>query len=187
MIDSEVKRAVELLRRGGIILYPTDTVWGIGCDATLPEAVAKIYALKGSVNKKGMIVLLDSPDRLLRYIKSVPDVAWDLFDMAEKPLTLILPGGQNVAPNLIPDEGTLAIRIPHHDFCRDVVAALGHPLVSTSANFSGEPTPLCFDDIADGIVRGVDLVVDRSEEGNPTGQASSIMMIGEGGVFKIIR
>jgi len=187
MMQQEIDNTLEVLRRGGIILYPTDTVWGIGCDATSAEAVDKIYLLKGSVNKKGMIVLLDRPESVGRYIRRVPDVAWDLFELADKPLTLILPDGMGVAPNLIPDEGTLAVRIPRHDFCREVVRRLGHPLVSTSANFSGGTTPVGFDDIDEGIKQGVDYVVSPECECNPTRSASSIMMIGEGGEFKILR
>lgn len=187
MMQDEVNRAVEVLRAGGIILYPTDTVWGIGCDATNAEAVAKIYALKGSVNKKGMIVLLDKPINVVRYVHSVPEIAWDLIELSDKPLTLILDGAVGVAPNLIPEEGSLAIRVADHDFCRRVVGRLGRPLVSTSANFSGEPTPTEFADIAEGIKAGVDYVAPLEVEGSPTRKASSIMILHENGEFKILR
>ena len=187
MIQDEVNRAVEVLRAGGVILYPTDTVWGIGCDATNAEAVAKIYALKGSVNKKGMIVLLDKPINVARYVRTVPEIAWDLIELSDKPLTLILDGAVGVAPNLIPEEGSIAVRVADHDFCRRVVGKLGRPLVSTSANFSGEPTPACFGDIAEGIKEGVDYVAPVEVEGNPTRQASSIMILHENGEFKILR
>lgn len=186
-MQDEVNRAVEVLRRGGIILYPTDTVWGIGCDATNLEAVERIYRLKGSVNKKGMIVLLDTPAAVGKYIRRVPEVAYDLMELTDKPLTLILDGAVGVAENLIPEEGSLAVRVPDHDFCRRVVGKLRRPLVSTSANFSGEPTPVKFSDIVDGIKEGVDMVVSPQFEGNPTRQASSIMMIKEDGEFKILR
>ena len=187
MIQEEVNRAVEVLKRGGIILYPTDTVWGIGCDATNEAAVERIYTLKGSVNKKGMIVLLDTPATVGRYIRRVPEVAYDLMELTDKPLTLILDGAVGVAPNLIPEEGSLAVRVPDHDFCRRVVGRLGRPLVSTSANFSGEPTPLRFEDIVAGIKEGVDMVVSPAFEGKPTRKASSIMSIKEDGEFKILR
>lgn len=186
-MQEEVNRAVEVLRRGGIILYPTDTVWGVGCDATNPEAVERIYRLKGSVNKKGMIVLLDTPAAVGKYIRRVPEVAYDLMELTDKPLTLILDGAVGVAENLIPEEGSLAVRVPDHDFCRRVVGKLRRPLVSTSANFSGEPTPVKFSDIVDGIKEGVDMVVSPQFEGNPTRRASSIMMIKEDGEFKILR
>lgn len=187
MIQEEVNKAVEVLKRGGIILYPTDTVWGIGCDATNSEAVAKIYALKGSVNKKGMIVLVDTAVNVGRYIRRVPEVAYDLMELTDKPLTLILDGAVGVAENLIPEEGSLAVRVPDHDFCRRVVARLRRPLVSTSANFSGEPTPTRFEEIVEGIKEGVDMIIDPRFEGNPTRKPSSIMMIKEDGEFKILR
>ena len=186
-MQEEVYKAVEVLRRGGIILYPTDTVWGIGCDATNAEAVDRIYKLKGSVNKKGMIVLLDTPAAVGRYIRRVPEVAYDLMELTDKPLTLILDGAVGVAENLIPEEGSLAVRVPDHDFCRRVVGRLGRPLVSTSANFSGEATPTIFKEIAAGIKEGVDMVVDPKFEGHPTRKASSIMIIKKDGEFKILR
>ena len=186
-MQEEINRAVEVLRKGGIILYPTDTVWGIGCDATNEQAVQNIYDLKGSVNKKGMIVLLDTPAAVGKYIRRVPEVAYDLMELTDKPLTLILDGAVGVAPNLIPEEGSLAVRVPDHEFCRRLVGRLGRPLVSTSANFSGEATPTRFRDIVEGIKEGVDMVIDPKFEGNPTRQASSIMMIKEDGEFKILR
>ncbi|MBO5660955.1 MAG: threonylcarbamoyl-AMP synthase [Tidjanibacter sp.] len=187
MIIEEVNRAVEVLRRGGIILYPTDTVWGIGCDATNAEAVERIYRLKGSVNKKGMIVLVDTPANVGRYIRRVPEVAYDLMELTDKPLTLILDGAVGVAENLIPEEGSLAVRVPDHEFCRLAVGRLRRPIVSTSANLSGEATPTRFGEIVEAIKEGVDMVVDPRWEGNPTRKASSIMMIKEDGEFKILR
>ncbi len=186
-MQEEISKAVEVLRRGGIILYPTDTVWGIGCDATNPEAVQRIYSLKGSVNKKGMIVLLDTPANVGRYIRRVPEVAYDLMELTDKPLTLILDGAVGVAENLIPEEGALAVRVPDHEFCRRLVGRLGRPLVSTSANFSGEATPTRFAEIVEGIKEGVDMVINPTFEGKPTRKASSIMMIKEDGEFKILR
>lgn len=187
MLQEEINKAVEVLRSGGVILYPTDTVWGIGCDATNAEAVERIYKLKGSVNKKGMIVLVDEPTTVGRYIKHVPEVAWDLLELSDKPLTLILDGAVGVAPNLIPEEGSLAVRVADHDFCRGVVRRLRRGLVSTSANFSGEPTPTTFGEIAEGIKSGVDHIVSTAVEGNPTRKASSIMVLHEDGSFKILR
>lgn len=186
-MQEEINRAVEVLKRGGIILYPTDTVWGIGCDATNEAAVERIYTLKGSVNKKGMIVLLDTPAAVGKYIRRVPEVAYDLMELTDKPLTLILDGAVGVAANLIPEEGSLAVRVPDHDFCRRLVSRLGRPLVSTSANFSGEPTPLRYEDIVAGIREGVDMVISPAFEGKPTRKASSIMSIKENGEFKILR
>ena len=140
-LQQEVEATVEVLRKGGIILYPTDTVWGIGCDATDEEAVARIYALKRSENKKSMLVLCGSADMAVRYVNRAPGIAFEVQEMATSPLTLILPGATGVAPNLIPEEGTLGIRIPDHEFCREVLRRFNRHIVSTSANISGEPAP----------------------------------------------
>lgn len=186
-MDNEIKKAVEVLRRGGLILYPTDTVWGIGCDATNAEAVERIYRLKRSENKKSMLVLVDTVDNAARYVNKAPAVAWELMEVSDKPLTLILPGGCGVASNLLPEEGTLGIRVPRHEFCRRLIGRLGRPLVSTSANISGEPTPTRFEEIAEEIRDGVDMTIDPAFEGEATRKASSIIMLGEGGEVKIIR
>lgn len=186
-IEQEVAHAVDVMRHGGIILYPTDTVWGLGCDARNAEAVARIYDLKQSVNKKSMIVLCGSADMVVRYVNRAPGIAFEVMDMACSPLTLILPGATGLAENLIPEEGTLGVRIPDHDFCRRMIAALGRPVVSTSANISGEETPTTLAEVPRGIVEGVDYVVDPRFEGHPTKKASSIILFNEKGEFKIIR
>lgn len=186
-MKDQIARAVQVLRNGGLILYPTDTVWGIGCDATNAKAVDRIYALKRSVNKKSMIVLVGDVDSVGRYVNGAPAVAWDLLETATSPLTLILSGAANVAENLVPDEGTLGVRVPDHEFCRQLLHSFGRPLVSTSANISGEPAPVDFDGIAEDIRAGVDLVVDPRFEGKPTRKPSSIIAIDESGLFKIIR
>lgn len=189
--DSEMQReadeAVRVLRQGGILLYPTDTVWGIGCDATSAEAVARIYALKRSENKKSMLVLCASPDMVVRYVDRAPAIAFEVMELATRPLTLILPGATKVAPNLIPDEGTLGVRVPDHEFCRRILRGLGRPIVSTSANLSGEPAPVGLQDVAREIIDGVDFVVNPRFEGKPTRKPSSIIAFGEGGEVKIIR
>ena len=186
-LDQEVAEAVRILRQGGIILYPTDTVWGIGCDATNAEAVDRIYRLKHSENKKSMLVLCASADMVVRYVNRAPGIAFEVMEMATTPLTAILPGAVGVAPNLIPDEGTLGVRIPDHEFCRRMLRALGRPIVSTSANISGQPTAVGLQDVAREIVDGVDFVVNPRFEGKPTRKASSIIAFGEGGEVKIIR
>lgn len=186
-MKEQIEKAVEILRKGGVILYPTDTVWGIGCDATNPEAVERIYRLKRSENKKSMLVLVDKPDNVMRYVSDVPAVAWDLIELSEKPLTLILPGAHGVAANLIPEEGTLGIRVPRMEFCQKLIHRLGRPLVSTSANISGEPTPARFAEISKEIKEGVDLVVDSQYERGATNAPSSIIALGSGGEIKIIR
>ena len=137
--EDDIRQAVEVMRRGGVILYPTDTVWGIGCDATNAEAVARIYRIKQRDDSKAMICLVDSDARVQRYVRDVPSVAWDLFEYADKPTTLILDGAVNLAPNLVGGDGSIAIRITREDFSRELCYRMQKPVVSTSANISGEP------------------------------------------------
>ena len=186
-MEQEVQQAVEVLRAGGLILYPTDTVWGIGCDATNAEAVQKIYTLKRSENKKSMLVLCADADRVVRYVNRAPAIAFEVAEMATTPLTLILPGAAGLAPNLIPEEGTLGVRIPDHAFCQAMLRRFGKPIVSTSANLSGEPAPKGLAEVARAIIDGVDFVVNPRFEGKPTRKPSSIISFNERGEFKIIR
>lgn len=186
-MEREIELALEVLRKGGIILYPTDTVWGIGCDATNAEAVAKIYALKRSENKHSMLVLCKDADMVVRYVNKAPGIAFEVMEMATKPLTLILPGASGLAANLIPEERTLGVRVPNHEFCYRLLNKFGRPIVSTSANISGEPTPKGLGDVAKEVVEGVDFVVNPRFQGRPTGKPSSIIAFGEGGEVNIIR
>ncbi len=186
-MQKEADEAVRVMRGGGIILYPTDTVWGLGCDATNAAAVERIYRLKRSENKKSMLVLCASADMTVRYVNKAPGVAFEVMELATSPLTAILPGAAGVAENLIPEEGTLGVRIPDHEFCRRMLAGLKKPIVSTSANISGEATPVGLQDVTKEIVDGVDFVVNPRFEGKPTRKASSIIAFGEGGEVKIIR
>ncbi|MBO5235170.1 MAG: threonylcarbamoyl-AMP synthase [Alistipes sp.] len=186
-MQKNVEQAIEVLRNGGLILYPTDTVWGIGCDATNAEAVAKVYALKRSEDKKSMLVLCASADMIVRYVNKAPGIAFDVMEMATKPLTLILPGAVGVAANLIPEEGTLGVRVPDHDFCQKLLYRFGKPIVSTSANISGEVTPKTLAEVSREIIDGVDFVVNPRLEGHSTRKPSSIIAFGEGGEVKIIR
>lgn len=186
-LQQEVDRTVETLRRGGLVLYPTDTVWGLGCDATNAEAVERIYRLKRSENKKSMLVLCATADMVVRYVDKAPAIAFEVMELATSPLTAILPGATGLAANLIPDEGTLGVRIPDHAFCQRMLRAFGRPVVSTSANISGEATPARLQEVAREIVDGVDFVVNPRFEGHPTRKASSIIAFGEGGEVKIIR
>jgi len=187
LLQREADEAVRILRAGGILLYPTDTVWGIGCDATNADAVQRIYDLKRSENKKSMLVLCASADMVVRYVNRAPGIAFEVMEMATSPLTLILPGAVGVAENLIPDEGTLGVRVPDHAFCQRVLRGLGRPIVSTSANITGEATPARLQEVAREIVDGVDFVVNPRFEGKPTRKASSIVAFGEGGEVQVIR
>ncbi len=186
-LDQTVAEVVEILRKGGIILYPTDTVWGIGCDATNPEAVAKIYALKGSEDKKSMLVLCNNANMVVRYVNRAPAIAFEVMEMSEKPLTAILPGAVGLAPNIIPEQKTLGVRIPDHEFCQKLLYRFGRPIVSTSANISGEPSPIRFNEIDREILEGVDYVVHPRFEGKPTRKPSSIIAFGEDNSINIIR
>lgn len=186
-LNEEVGRCVETLRSGGLILYPTDTVWGIGCDATNADAVARIYALKRSENKKSMLVLCESADMVVRYVNKAPGIAFEVMEMATSPLTLILPGACGLAANLIPEEGTLGVRVPDHEFCRRVLHSFGKPIVSTSANISGEPSAKNLAEVSREIIDGVDFVVNPRFEGKPTGKPSSIIAFGERNEIKILR
>lgn len=182
-----VNAAVEVLKQGGLILYPTDTVWGIGCDATNEEAVAKIYALKRSEDKHAMLVLCHSAEQIVRYVNRAPGIAFEVMELATSPLTLILEGAVGVASNLIPETGTLGVRVPDHEFCQLLLRRFGRPIVSTSANISGEKTPKGLNEVVQELVDGVDYVVNPRFQGHPTGKPSSIIAFGEGGEVRVIR
>ena len=183
----EVERAVAVLRAGGVILYPTDTVWGLGCDATNAEAVAKIHGLKRSADKKSMLVLCASADMVVRYVNRAPGIAFEVMELATEPLTLILPGAAGVAANLVPEEGTLGVRVPDHAFCSSMLRAFGRPVVSTSVNISGEPAALSLAEAPRELVEGVDFVVNPRFEGRPTRKPSSIVAFTEDGAVNVIR
>lgn len=186
-IDEDIKSCIEVLNKGGLILYPSDTIWGIGCDATNEEAVKKVYSLKRRDDHKALIVLLDSAERLDHYVVNVPVMARELLDVAVKPLTIIYDGAYNVARNLLGEEDSLGIRIPHEEFSQRLCAAFGKPIVSTSANVSGTESPRSFAAIANEIKRGVDYVVKYRQDDNKAHAASNIIMLHGDGTFKIIR
>ena len=186
-MEREVALAVEVLRKGGIILYPTDTVWGIGCDATNVEAVEKVYRLKRSEDKHSMLVLCRDADMVVRYVDKAPGIAFEVMEMSTSPLTLILPGATGLAQNLIPKEKTLGVRVPEHDFCQMLLRKFGRPIVSTSANISGEATPKSVKEISREIIEGVDFMVNPRFQGRPTGKPSSIIAFSEKGEVKVIR
>jgi L-threonylcarbamoyladenylate synthase len=158
-INTEVHNAFEVIKNGGIILYPTDTVWGVGCDATNPEAIAKIYALKQREDSKSMIVLMNGDKMMYNVFSAIPDLAWDLWDLSEKPTTLILDNPRNIAENLIANDKTLGVRIIKEPFCFKLLERMKKPIVSTSANISGLETPKTFKEISPEIIKGVDYVV----------------------------
>ena len=172
---------------GGLILYPTDTIWGIGCDATNEEAVRKVYALKRRSDHKAMLLLIDSGAKLNYYVQEVPDVAWDLIELADSPLTVIYSGARNVAPNLLAEDGSVGIRITQEEFSHKLCERFRKPLVSTSANVSGAPSPANFSEISETIKSGVDYIVRYRQEDLSKAAPSHIIKLGAGGLVKIIR
>ena len=186
-MQKAVDKCIEILRAGGLILYPTDTVWGIGCDATNEEAVAKVYALKRNEDKHSMLCLMRDADMIVRYVNKAPGIAFEVMELSDKPLTAILPGAVGVAPSLIPETETLGVRIPQHEFCQALLRKFGKPIVSTSANISGEPAAKRLKEVAQEIIDGVDYVVNPRFEGKPTLKPSSIIAFGEGSEIEIIR
>ncbi len=186
-LADEIKKTVEVLRSGGIILYPTDTIWGIGCDATNPEAVAKIYKLKQREDSKSMIVLVDQAGRIPSYVSEMPDLAWDLIELADKPLTIIYPKAKNLATNIAAADGSIGIRVANHEFCNKLIGRFGKPIVSTSANISGKPFPKSFHDIDEAIKEGVDHIVSDEFDHPVSDKPSGIIMLGVNGEIKVIR
>lgn len=186
-INQAIEEAVKVLKDGGVILYPTDTVWGLGCDATNPKAVEKIFQIKKRTDSKSLITLVNSPDMLYRYVKEVPEVAEQLIEVTDKPLTIIYPGAIGLAANVIGADGTAGIRIPDHQFCQKLIYRFRKPIVSTSANISGEESPKGFQTISKEIKDAVDWVADPAFETGSTGKPSSIIKLGLGGEIEIIR
>ena len=185
--DEDLKQAVSVMRRGGIILYPTDTIWGIGCDAANSEAVRRIFELKRRSDSKAMLSLLDSDAKLGYYVPDIPDVAYDLMDFSEKPMTIIYDGVRHLAPELIAQDGSAGIRITREEFSRDLCRLLGGAVVSTSANISGSPSPRNFSEIDEAIIKGVDYVVSYRQNDHGLAKASSIIKLGSGGLVQVIR
>lgn len=198
-----IAEALEVLRSGGIILYPTDTVWGIGCDATDPKAVAKVFEIKKRADSKALVLLASDLDMVARYVKEVPEMAACLVEVNDKPMTIVYPDALSgdkpvdgvepkadkyrLAHNTVAEDASVAMRIPMSDFCCSLVRKLGRPLVSTSANISGEATPKTYSEISDAIKASVDYIVDSSLESKATGKSSSIIKVGTDGQIKIIR
>lgn len=196
-MKEQIQKAIEVLRSGGAILYPTDTVWGIGCDATDPEAVAKVYAIKNREDSKSLVLLASDIDMVCRYVKEIPEMAVQLVEVNDKPMTIIYPGAvvgnaeekspHCLAYNAVAEDGTVGIRIPMMDFCQQLVSRFGRPIVSTSANISGEATPKKFAEISEQIKSAVDYIVDPSLEKGATGKSSSIIKVGLDYSIEIIR
>ena len=186
-IAEDIRMAVQTLRQGGLILYPTDTIWGIGCDAANEEAVRRIFQLKRREDSKAMICLVDSANRMQRYLRQVPDVAWDLIEFADKPLTLILDGAVNLASNLIAEDGSVGLRVTKENISRELCYRYERAIVSTSANISGEPSPACFDEITDEIRQGVDYIMRSRQNDLSKSKPSQIIKLSLDGRIQILR
>lgn len=184
---NQIKNCVKVLEEGGIILYPTDTIWGIGCDATNAAAVSKVYRLKQRLERKSMIILLDKSEMLEKYVANIPEIAWDLLKKIDTPLTIIYPEAKNLAENVVAEDGSIAIRIVKNEFCTKLIQEFGKPVVSTSANISGENPPLTFRQISPEIISGVDYVVDESIDELHELKPSRIIKLEQNGEFRIIR
>ncbi|MCD4773624.1 MAG: threonylcarbamoyl-AMP synthase [Bacteroidales bacterium] len=186
-MEEEIKKTIKALKEGKTILYPTDTVWGIGCDATNQKAVKKVYSLKKRYEHKCLIVLLCSADQLKNYVEHVPEVAYDLIESIKTPLTIIYSNAKGLAKNVIAKDKSIAIRIIRDEFCKRIISGLGKPLVSTSANISGEKTPLLFSQVNDEIKKEVDYIVKLEQHSFKNVKPSKIIQFEENGEFKIIR
>lgn len=187
MLRTEIEKTLNVLKNGGVILYPTDTVWGLGCDATNEQAVSKINEIKGRSNDKSFIILLDTDAKLQSYVSEIPDVAYDLIEYAEHPLTIIFSGAKNLAKNVTNEDGSVGVRIVKHDFCQQLIQRFRKPLTSTSANISGEPAPRFFDEISEEIKEAADYIVDLEQDLRIERKPSTIMKLAPGGQFSFIR
>ncbi|SEB12903.1 L-threonylcarbamoyladenylate synthase [Pedobacter hartonius] len=187
MLKTEIEKALAVLKTGGVILYPTDTVWGLGCDATNADAVEKINQIKGRSSDKSFIILLDNDSKLQSYVDEIPEVAYDLIEYAENPLTIIFSGAKNLAKNVISADGSIGVRIVKHDFVQQLLQRFRKPITSTSANLSGQPTPQYFDEIDPEIKDAVDYIVDWEQELRNNRKPSTIMKLSPSGQFSFIR
>ncbi len=186
-VKAEIKKSLAVLKNGGVILYPTDTVWGLGCDATNPEAVKKIYEIKKRADSKTMILLVDLEARLSTYVKEIPEQAWPLIEFTDKPLTIVYDGARNLPPELIAEDGSVAIRVTNDEFCKNLIGVLRKPLVSTSANISGSPAPAIYQEVSEEIRSAVDYIVNWRKDDRQRHPPSSIIKLQKGGLIQIIR
>jgi L-threonylcarbamoyladenylate synthase len=185
--EDDLKSALSTLIAGGIILYPSDTIWGLGCDATNAEAVERIYKIKQRTDSKSLIILLDHINRIQQYVKSVPEIAYELLEVTDTPLTIIYPGGKNLASNILAEDGSIGIRVCSDDFCQKLISRFRKPVVSTSANISGETSPSDYSVISQKIISSVDYVVNYKQDNIEKHSASPIIKIEISGIIKIIR
>jgi L-threonylcarbamoyladenylate synthase len=185
--EDPIGKAVEVMKKGGIILYPSDTIWGIGCDAMNRKAIIKICNLKQRIDKKNLIILVNSPAQVAQFVRKVPDVVHDLIQNVKRPLTIVYPDAVNLPDNLIAEDGSIGIRVVKNQLCEEMISRLGRPIVSTSANISGSPAPLTFAMISQHISKGVDYIVNTRQEEVTEMKPSTIIKVGLNNEFQIIR
>lgn len=185
--EEDLKQSVEVLRNGGIILYPTDTIWGIGCDATRKESVDRIFAIKGRDESKSLLILVNGIVMLERYVKEVPKIGYELAEVSESPLTIIYPEGKNLAEGVCAADGSIGIRICHEEFCQELISRFRKPIISTSANLSGNPSPSIFGEIDPEIRKLVDYTVRYKQNDRQKAKASPVIKVDYDGAVKIIR
>jgi len=185
--SEDLKLSLNTLREGGVILYPTDTIWGLGCDATNQDAVEKIFEIKKRSDSRSLIILVNGFGMLERYVKNIPPIAAEILDVSEKPITIIYPEGKNLAPGICNEDGSVGIRVCTDDFCGELIARFRKPIVSTSANISDSPSPSVFSEIGEDIISSADYVVKYRQSDNNKNTPSSIIKVEDNGVIKIIR
>lgn len=183
----DIKESLNTLKSGGIILYPTDTIWGLGCDATNSSAVEKIFKIKSRIASRSLLILINNEQMLERYVKEIPEIAFELISVADTPLTIIYPEGKNLAPGVCSDDGSVGIRICHEEFCRELIGRFMKPIVSTSANLSGKPSPSHFGEIDKSLVQKADYVVKYRQDDRQKQSASPVIKLEQDGTLKIIR
>jgi L-threonylcarbamoyladenylate synthase len=187
IFEEDIKESLTVLKNGGIILYPTDTIWGLGCDATNSAAVEKIFRIKSRSENKSLLILVNNEQMVDRYVMEIPEIIYELTSVTDTPLTIIYPGGKNLAPGVCADDGSVGIRICHDDFCNELISRFRKPIVSTSANFSGKPSPRNFSEIDKSVIDLADYVVEYRQDDRQKQSASPVIKIEQNGTFKIIR
>lgn len=185
--EEDIREALKTLRDNGIVLYPTDTIWGLGCDATSNAAVEKIFRIKSREEGKSLLILVNGEQMLERYVKEIPDTALQLLSVTDTPLTIIYPHGKNLAKGVCSEDGSVGVRICMDEFCNQLISRFRKPIVSTSANLSGQPSPAIFDDIDSEIIKSVDYVVTHRQDDRQKQSASPVIKINSDGTLKIIR
>jgi L-threonylcarbamoyladenylate synthase len=187
VFEGDLNEALTVLKNGGVIVYPTDTIWGLGCDATNPSAVEKIFSIKSRSGSKSLLILVDSEAMLGRYVKEIPEVVYELTAVSDKPMTIIYPSGKNLAPGICNEDGSVGIRICSDEFCCELIRRFRKPLVSTSANLSGKPSPAFFSEIEKSIIEAADYTIKYRRDDRSSAGASSVIKVELNGTIKIIR